>query len=68
LLRIHTVLVTSAGSYFQELAGGTGGTAGAALELVLALLEEAPWPNWALLPVSGPALVNQLMTSYSHDP
>lgn len=46
---------------------GTGGTSGAALELVLVLLEEAPWPEWSLLPVPGPVLVNLLMSSYSHD-
>jgi hypothetical protein len=54
------------------MAGGTGGTAGEALELLLTLLQQpevAPeLRQWDLLPVPGPSLVSGLITAYGYDP
>ena len=64
---IPAVFRSSWDAFKQEMAGGTGGTAGEALEVLLGLLMGTAWPEWAQLPVPGPALVSTLMTAYSYD-
>jgi hypothetical protein len=72
---IPTVFRSSWDGFKQEMAGGTGGTAGEALEILLLIVKDVPRlgciPELRVfdkLPVPGATLVSGLMTAYSYDP
>ncbi|GAX74141.1 hypothetical protein CEUSTIGMA_g1590.t1 [Chlamydomonas eustigma] len=72
---IPSVICSSWDGFKQEMAGGTGSTAGDALELLLLVVQDISRLRYIpelcafeKLPVPGPTLVSGLMTAYSYDP